>query len=104
MRTTNLLPASLLLITFAAAARAQQSQDAVVAPFVDSQTIVVVRADTHLKASETLDWVLNGVRQENAQVPMIDALRRTWQPGVDRLDHMLEGLAKAKVNRIYWIA
>jgi hypothetical protein len=104
MRTTNLLAASLLLIAFAAAARAQQSPDAAVAPFVDSQTIAVVRANTNLKASDTLDWVLNGARQENVQAPMIDALRRAWQPGVDRLDRMLEGLAKAKVTRVYWIA
>jgi prepilin-type processing-associated H-X9-DG protein len=83
---------------------AAESPDAVISPFVDSQTIVVVRADTHLKASETLNWMLDGVRQQNVQPPMIDALRRAWQPGVDRLDRMLDGLAKAKVSRIYWIA
>jgi prepilin-type processing-associated H-X9-DG protein len=98
------LAASIVLLAFAGAALAQQASDVVIAPFVDSQTIVVVRADTSdVKASSLLDWILSGVGQQNVPAPMVDALRRAWQPTAGRLDQMLDGLAKAKVNRIYWI-
>jgi prepilin-type processing-associated H-X9-DG protein len=94
----------LLLLVLAAAGRAQQSADAAIAPFVDSQTIVVVRANTaDVRASSLLDWSLSGVGQQNFPAPMVDALRRAWQPAAGRLDQMLDGLARAKVNRIYWI-
>lgn len=102
MRTSNLFIASFVLL--ASVAAAQQSPDAAIAPYVDSATIVVIRADTgDVKASSLLDWILSGIGQQNVPAPMVDALRRAWQPTAGRLDQMLDGLAKAKVNRIYWI-
>jgi len=104
MHNTNYLAASFVFLAVAGVALAQQSPDAVIAPYVDSATIVVVRTNTRdVNASGLLDWILSGIGQQNVPAVLVDALRRAWQPNAGRLDQMLDGLARAKVNRIYWI-
>jgi hypothetical protein len=96
--------AAIFVALISTSAWSQQTSDSAVAPFIDDQTLVVVRIDTEkVNPAGMIDWVTGKLAQQHVEQPGIDLLRRSWQPRVDRATTLLTGLRNANATRLYWI-
>jgi hypothetical protein len=88
----------------AASAHAQQSPDWAIAPFVDDQTLVVVRIDAaNVNPSAVVDWMAAQLAARKVEQPGIDLVRRNWQPRAERAGALLTGLRNANAQHLYWL-
>ena len=95
---------SVSLMLLSSAARAAQSGNTDIAPFVDDQTLVIVRVEVaQSDPAAALDWLVEGMKQQNVEQPFIDVFRRQWKPAADRSGQFLSALKKAGVKRVYWV-
>jgi prepilin-type processing-associated H-X9-DG protein len=82
---------------------AQQTDD-VIAPFVDAETLAVVRADlANVDANVVLDWLVAGTEQQGLDAPTREMLRRWWKPSFDRWGGLMTEARDAGAKRAYWL-
>ncbi len=92
------------LFGFIGIARAQKSPDAAIAPFIDDQTLVVVRVDaTRVNPQGVVDWIAGQLAEQKVEQPGIDLVRKAWQPRADRAGLLLTGLRNLNAPYLYWI-
>ncbi|MDB5298852.1 MAG: hypothetical protein JWO87_515, partial [Phycisphaerales bacterium] len=85
-------------------ARAENRNDAAIAPFMNDQTLVVIRVDLpDLDPPATLEWAAGILKQQNVDRATIDLLRKWWKPPMDRSGEFIAQLQKAGAKRVYWM-
>lgn len=93
-----------LSIVFTHAAHAEDRGDAAIAPFMDDQTLVVIRVDLPgLDPQATLEWAAGILKQQNVDQGTIELLRKWWKPPMDRYGEFISQLQKAGAKRVYWM-
>jgi prepilin-type processing-associated H-X9-DG protein len=93
-----------LSIVFTHAAHAEDRGDAAIAPFMDDQTLVVVRVNLPgVDPQATLEWAAAILKQQNVDQGTIALLRKWWKPPMDRYGEFISQLQKAGAKRVYWM-
>src|SRR6185312_12121215 len=82
----------------------QQAPDVAIAPFVDDQTLIVVRIDAgRVDPHAMLDWCTDRLAARQVARAGINAFRKSWQIRADRSSALLTAVRNCRVPYLYWI-
>jgi hypothetical protein len=81
-----------------------RADDAAVAPFVDDQTLVIVRLDLiQLDSQKILNWGLSKVAEKGTDAATIDLIRSMWTARIHRSVEFQSAMRNAGAKRMYCV-
>jgi hypothetical protein len=83
---------------------AQEAPNAAIAPFVNDQSLFVMRIDAgRVNPIGMVDWMASKLAAEKVEQPGINAVRKNWQIRAERSTALLTGLRNANAPHLYWV-